>query len=821
MKRAFSFLLLFSLFTLCGAERIIVQNGKSEYVICHGSATAVPRRAAADLQTYIQKATGAKLPIVNISKRGNKPAFLIGFEKVDTPEGFIVKTSGRDIIISGNDTKGQVENAHWATGARTGTWYGVCDFLENQLGIRWFMPGPLGEYVPKRKTWSVPDLNYADHPEMEKRDMGYVSGGPNAKKEGEPDLFKRRNRCGKANSWKASHSWLHNLPGKKYFKDHPDWFAYVGGRRYSLDSQGHGLQICTTNPAALDELAKNLIASTKQWKVPVMLSLSPNDGGHLCECDKCTALDDGFTPTGRKILTTRMVTYANEVAKRVNKVLPDQTFGLYAYSYYVQGVSKVKVDPHVTIMEVDNDTGISYYNPAHRESHLKNLLAWRKQLSKLFFYSTPEGMGNLELPCYHFENICMLFDNLYKANVTGIAMNNGTSFGSSGLNNYFYARFAWRAPKDPGKFYETTLKECYGEIAAPVMKGYFADVESRMAKFSLRQLSEDVDLGYVRRLPGVLKNTYRGLAEKWLEPIRKVAEQTKDKGQKARIMIALNNLEYCQATLALYDAALKVVGRPSPKKEDVIAANKLLQKRAETIKKMAVSPSNTTPARITKQERHHNIPFDPQIFSYLLAAQNRKTTYVNRLTGTPLMDGKVDDKIWQNLPVCRIELAKDDAAKFKNGADVKLFTSGNDLYIGIRCEEPLMEKVTDSAKGPNAAVWNENSLDFFIQPAGTQDCYQVVFNAIGSLRTLLHDKGKPVDVRDIAAVKTFKGKDFWSAEVRISLSAIAKNKEFRGDVWAMNFCRTRRTCSPSEYSCWSPTFGNFRQPARFGRVVFK
>lgn len=821
MKKITFLFLLFSVFVLCGAERVIVKNGKSDYVICYSSATGVPQRAASDLQLYIRKATGAKLPIVPLAQKGSRPAFLVGFEKVDVPEGFIVKTSGKDIIISGNDTQGQVENAHWADGARTGTWYGVCDFLEKQLGIRWFMPGPLGEYVPKRKNWSVPDLDYNDHPLMEKRDMNYVSGGPNGKKEGEPNLFKRRNRCGHANSWSASHSWLHQLPGNKYFKDHPEWFAYIGGRRYPYDSMGHGLQICTTNPQALDELAKNLIQFTKQWKTPIMLSLSPNDGGSLCECDKCQALDDGFTPSGRRIMTTRMITYVNEVAKRVNKVLPNQKFGFYAYSFYVQGVSKVKVDPNVTIMEVRNDTGLSYYNPLQRAAHLKNLLAWRKQLDKLFFYSTPEGMGNLELPCYHYENICMLFDNLYKAGVTGIEMNNTSSFGSSGLNNYFYARFAWRPPRDRKKFYEDTLKECYGSLAAPVMKEYFADVERRVAKFSTSKIDEDVSLGYVKRLPGIIRAAYTGLAEKWLAPMKEAAAKTTDKGQKARIQIAVNNLEYCKDTVDLYQAALKVVGRPAPEKADVIAADKLVKKRMQSIKKLAVSPSNTNIKSFAHKEKQHRIPFDPKVFSFMLAAQNRKTAPIVRLNTVPVIDGKLDEALWKNLPVCRIQHDKDDGTVYKNGADVKLFTKGNDLYIGIRCEEPLAANLKDSAKGPQAAVWDENSLDLFINPAKSKTFYQLVFNSIGSVRFLTHTGKKRGELTGIATVKTFKGKDFWSAEVKLPLTAVAVNKDFRGDVWGMNFCRTRRTVKPNEYSCWSPTFGDFHAPARFGRVIFK
>jgi hypothetical protein len=73
----------------------------------------------------------------------------------------------------------------------------------------------------------------------------------------------------------------------------------------------------------------------------------------------------------------------------------------------------------------------------------------------------------------------------------------------------------------------------------------------------------------------------------------------------------------------------------------------------------------------------------------------------------------------------------------------------------------------------------------------------------------------------ITVVKTFYGKDCWSAEVKLPISSIASAKEYVGDIWGMNFCRVRRTIQPSEYSCWSPTFGNFHRSERFGRVVIK
>jgi hypothetical protein len=70
-------------------------------------------------------------------------------------------------------------------------------------------------------------------------------------------------------------------------------------------------------------------------------------------------------------------------------------------------------------------------------------------------------------------------------------------------------------------------------------------------------------------------------------------------------------------------------------------------------------------------------------------------------------------------------------------------------------------------------------------------------------------------------VKTFHGKTFWSAEVKLPIASLTDSREYIGDIWGMNFCRVRRTVKPGEYSCWSPTFGDFNRPERFGRVVIK
>src|SRR5262249_19562470 len=73
------------------------------------------------------------------------------------PEGFIIKTKGADLFIVGRDETD--------TGMPVaGTFYGVCEFLERYLGVRWLMEGPLGEVVPKRGTIEISSADVRQEP---------------------------------------------------------------------------------------------------------------------------------------------------------------------------------------------------------------------------------------------------------------------------------------------------------------------------------------------------------------------------------------------------------------------------------------------------------------------------------------------------------------------------------------------------------------------------------------------------------------------------------------------------------------------------------
>lgn len=63
-----------------------------------------------------------------------------------------------------------------------------------------------------------------------------------------------------------------------------------------------------------------------------MWPIAPSDGGGWCECEKCSALDElcgwpGNRMYDKRSKTPRVLTFYNEVARRVKPKHPDKILG--------------------------------------------------------------------------------------------------------------------------------------------------------------------------------------------------------------------------------------------------------------------------------------------------------------------------------------------------------------------------------------------------------------------------------------------------------------------------------------------------------------
>ncbi len=821
--------LLGAIFTV-QAELKIVEDGKSSYQVVVGkNSSQITLAAAKDLLLYLRKSTGAELPFKQTGVTGNRPSIVVGdcaaarqagIDAAKLPaEGFVIKTVGKNIYIVGRDTKGSASSDHWYSAPQSGTWNGVSRFLQNQLGVRWFMPGAEGEYVPRLKNLTIGTLNISDAPQMDYRRMSYLWWkGLSKQRIKDVKLWKRRNRDGWSTIWRAAHIWLYRLPAKKYFKQHPEWFALVNGRR--IEYAQHGAQMCTTNSSALDALAQSILSDTEQLKAT--FSLSPNDGGGHCEDAKCRALDVEKLPSGAPVLTDRYVTYCNEVAKRVLAKDPTKTFGFYAYSFYSNPPRKTKLDSSVRVMHVLNDTGILYYSPQIRKMYVnKKLMPWKQAVSELYFYTTPSGMGNIALPNFHKESIKYLFADLNRVGVTGISMNNVESFDATGLNNYLYEQLAWNPGADIDKLYQDAMDKCYGKNAAPYVEKYFSTVEAALARYA-DSIKINMALGSARRFPGLLEVSYNDLYEKGMPFLKQAMAQSVTKNQKLCLKMVVDNLKYCRDIVELYQLSKKIL-KSKPSRTEVLKAIKLAERRRSYLNKLAKA-GRLNMQRILTTEKGSYLPFDPQIYRALLINLSggvRKATASWLKKGiAPKLDGKLDDPCWTKAKPFTLDYDNRTGIKVKLKTIAKAVYDRNYLYLGIYCQEPKVAELKDSYRKLDDPVWNENNLDIFFAPKNSKNLKHLIVNSLGTICDLEAVDGKEnIKWNSNAKTAVSRTKDGWIVEIAIPFSKLSGKTPRIGAIWGFNLCRVRPMSK--QYFAFSPTFGLFAKPERFGKLIFK
>lgn len=112
---------------------------------------------AKELENYIFSSTKAKLKILNfIIPSQNNIIIATRYQDVKynydllDDDGFLIRTNRNYIIISGK--------TDW------GTEYGVYEFLEKFVGVRWLMPTELWTEVPTKSTLSVGEIDIVDSP---------------------------------------------------------------------------------------------------------------------------------------------------------------------------------------------------------------------------------------------------------------------------------------------------------------------------------------------------------------------------------------------------------------------------------------------------------------------------------------------------------------------------------------------------------------------------------------------------------------------------------------------------------------------------------
>ena len=179
-------------------------------------------------------------------------------------------------------------------------------------------------------------------------------------------------------------------------------------------------------------------------------------------------------------------------------------------------------------------------------------------------------------------------------------------------------------------------------------------------------------------------------------------------------------------------------------------------------------------------------------------------------------DGRLDEKAWQEGgKLVGFIVVNTPTFPYEWQTEAHLTYDHTNLYLGIKCYEPEIEKIKPLTL--TLKQWSKgDNIEFFIEPKG-RPYYQFVFNAKGEkFDGIGHDDTKDTVWKVVAS----KDKEKWSAEVKIPFESLGA-KPAPGDVWRMNVFRSRLIeGSINEYGSWSPHMGHFHDTTQYGYLCF-
>jgi len=286
----------------------LAKDGKAACgIVISENASDNAKFAATELRQYVEKISGAKLPIYSDADKIllDTPLVLVGRSRrtdaipgLNIPngvtsslreEGYVIRATADTLVLAGNDTSPYY-----------GTRYAVDDLL-GRLGVRWFLPGDYGEVAPKMATIAVGEMNVAERPDFPMRSF-WTHSRPNTNMAEDRELWMIRNRLNP-----RSPDWF-GVPGdgslagylpRDQVKEHPEWFALQpdGSRNPNLPCMTDELRRddpkFAGQPRILDEVLKKIGEDVKNGLR--RSNMAPDDGIPSCDCENCRKLSIRYT----------------------------------------------------------------------------------------------------------------------------------------------------------------------------------------------------------------------------------------------------------------------------------------------------------------------------------------------------------------------------------------------------------------------------------------------------------------------------------------------------------------------------------------------
>ena len=334
-------------------DKVRLGNLDEYSIVVQANAPLTVRTAAEMLAKGLLEMSGAALPIEE-GRGSRRFAFAFDTAQMDCDQGYRIAATGGNVVLSGG---------------RRGPFYAVVALLEEDWGVRWFAKDCDAPTYPKRAkdAFAVAPREYVP-PFLAREPLHHTTWGN--------EDFTAFNRLmplsyfnkmperygGGVASRYFCHTYDSVVPGKKYFKTHPEFFPLVGGKRYDGGQQSG--QLCFTAPGLDDVFVEAFEEEFRKKPSAIIFSVTANDNLFgTCQCPDCQAI------ISKEWLVGAEMHLANRIARKVKAAHPNWILNTWAYSNTAEPPPTMKPDDNVAM----------FYAPIADRAGANEFVPWRRQ----------------------------------------------------------------------------------------------------------------------------------------------------------------------------------------------------------------------------------------------------------------------------------------------------------------------------------------------------------------------------------------------------------------------------------------------------------
>lgn len=384
-------------------ETVTLFDGNKKMTVVTADSPSKPEKTACrELTDYLKKVTGKQFKAVKESEfKEKKPAIYLGWTKFAREHGinfsklgkeeWIIKTTDGSLILTG--------------GRPRGTLYSVYHFLEDKVGVRWWTP--YEEFTPRLGKLEFTDLDLRGKPVFVYRDIYLIPGRKGA-------AFKSRNRLnvhmpeyggqilfGGTRNCHTLYAFMEDI--KKAYKEHPEWFPLINGKRKFDSSRPNGgaqTQLCLSSPELRKyfvERIRGFIKADRQkakkngLQPPMFYAIDQNDCyDGFCQCEKCMEIikREGST-------SGLMLDFTNYIADKLKDEAPGVTFLMLAEHVLETPPKHLKALPNVGVRLCDTTSNmICPWTSPDNQRQRRNIDGWSKVTDKIAIWEYQITYGN-------------------------------------------------------------------------------------------------------------------------------------------------------------------------------------------------------------------------------------------------------------------------------------------------------------------------------------------------------------------------------------------------------------------------------------------